>query len=301
MEEKLIIGIDIGGTNFRIGAVNRGNRVLNFRRLPVTEVLKGGDAIRELAAFIEEYMQELSREAAAVAIGFPAPLDKERKTVLKAPNLPQLENLPVSDGLQRMLGLPVLIERDVNMLLACDMENYRIPEQGVVCAFYFGTGIGNAIFVNGRPYVGRNGAAGELGHIPVDGSEQACGCGLHGCMENLAGGKYLVYLREKSYPDTPMEELFTRHGGEAPLLQFVDRMAQTVSIEMTILDPDQVLIGGGVPAMKGFPREYLNERIAAHTKNAFAKDSPEIIYTRDNEEKGVIGAAIYCRSKIDQY
>ena len=107
-----------------------------------------------------------------------------------------------------------------------------------------------------------------------------------------------MYLREKSYPDTPMEELFTRHGGEAPLLQFVDRMAQTVSIEMTILDPDQVLIGGGVPAMKGFPREYLNERIAAHTKNAFAKDSPEIIYTRDNEEKGVIGAAIYCRSKI---
>ena len=57
MKEKLIIGIDIGGTNFRIGAVDRENRVLNFSRRPVSSVLKGGDAIKELAAFIEEYIE----------------------------------------------------------------------------------------------------------------------------------------------------------------------------------------------------------------------------------------------------
>ena len=57
MKEKLIIGIDIGGTNFRIGAVDRENRVPNFSRRPVSSVLKGGDAIKELAAFIEEYIE----------------------------------------------------------------------------------------------------------------------------------------------------------------------------------------------------------------------------------------------------
>ena len=57
MKEKLIIGIDIGGTNFRIGAVDRENRVLNFSRRPVSSVLKGGDAIKELAVFIEEYIE----------------------------------------------------------------------------------------------------------------------------------------------------------------------------------------------------------------------------------------------------
>lgn len=295
----MIIGIDIGGTNFRIGAVDRKNRVLNFSRRPVSSVLKGGDAIKELATFIEEYMRELGGEVEAVAIGFPAPLDKARKTVLKAPNLPQLENLPVSDELSIGLGIPVLIERDVNMLLAHDMKKYGIPTSGVVCAFYFGTGIGNAIFINGSPYVGRSGAAGELGHIPLDGSDEPCGCGLHGCLENFAGGKYLVRLREESYPDTPMGELFVRHGGEPPLLQFVDRMAQAVSTELTILDPNHVLIGGGVPAMKGFPLSYLNERIAAHTKNSFSSEDLEALYVEENEEKGVLGAAIYCRSKID--
>lgn len=299
MKEKLIIGIDIGGTNFRIGAVDRKNRVLNFSRRPVSSVLKGGDAIKELATFIEEYMRELGGEAGAVAIGFPAPLDKARKTVLKAPNLPRLENLPVSDELERILGIPVFIERDVNMLLAYDMKKYGLPDTGVVCAFYFGTGIGNAIFINGRPYIGRKGAAGELGHIPVDGSDELCGCGLRGCMENLAGGKYLARLRQESYPDTPIEELFTRHGEEPLLQQFVDRMAQAVSTELTILDPDYVLIGGGVPAMKAFPREKLNERIAAHTKNAFSTEEFEALHVEENEEKGVLGAAIYCRGKID--
>ena len=299
MKEKRILGIDIGGTNFRIGAVNAEGEARLFRKIPVREVFRTEDALMDLLACIEGYLAELGEEIAAVSIGFPATLNRERSRVLQAPNLPFVENLPVVLTLSERLGVPVFIERDVTMTLCYDVVKYGIPRQGITCGFYFGTGIGNAISVNGLPLIGKNGAAGELGHIPVDGSEEACGCGNIGCMENLAGGKYLARLRENIYPETPIGELFSAHGSEAELTQFVDRMAMAVATEINILDPDHVLIGGGVPAMKDFPTGLLHERILTHVRKPFPAQELEILYTSDIEEKGVVGAAWYANSKLN--
>ena len=298
MENKYVIGIDIGGTNFRIGAVDKEGHVFSFLRLPVESVLKSEDVLLDLSRYLQGYMAKLPGQAEAVAIGFPAPLDKARKTVLQAPNLPYMENLAVTDRLSALLALPVIIERDVNMALCYDMKRFSIPSGAVTCAFYFGTGIGNAIFINGMPYVGRNGAAGELGHIPVDGSEELCGCGNTGCMENLAGGKYLRRLQREKYPDTPISLLFARHGQDDALRLFVDRMAQTVATELNILDPDHVLIGGGVVNMEGFPKELLSSLVKKHARKPFPAENLSIIYTGDEEEKGVAGAAFYAYSRL---
>ena len=300
MKERRILGIDIGGTNFRIGAVDRAGEAKLFRRLPVGEVFHTEDALTDLLSFIEGFLAALGEEIAAVSVGFPATLNRERSRVLQAPNLPSMENLPVVQTLSHRLGVPVLIERDVTMALCYDSARYGLPREGITCGFYFGTGIGNAISIDGVALVGRNGAAGELGHIPVDGSEEICGCGNIGCMENLAGGKYLVHLQKTKYPDTPIGELFAVHGTEPALLQFVDRMAMTVATEINLLDPDHVLIGGGVPAMKAFPREALSERILAHARKPYPAQSLKLLYTADTEEKGVIGAALYARNRMKQ-
>lgn len=287
--EKCVIGMDIGGTNLRVGAVDAEGNVHDFKKLPVREVLRSPDVMGDLAAFLKDYVQDL--EVEALCLGFPATLDKKRKVVLQAPNILHMENLPVADKLSELLGLPVLIERDVNLCMCCDMAKYNIPPEGVACGFYFGTGIGNAIFINGKPYVGRHGAAGELGHIPADGSEEVCGCGNFGCMENQAGGKYLIKNQKEKWPDCPQEELFIRHGDE--LKVFVDRMAQAVCAELNILDPDYVIIGGGVPDIPGFPKEYLAELIYARCRKPYPADDLKLIFADEDEKKGVMGAAIY--------
>ncbi len=292
-----VIGIDVGGTNFRIGAVNAEGEVTQFRKLPVAEVFSTEDALTDLLSFLSAYKAELAENIDAVSIGFPATLNRERTKVLQAPNLPFMENLPVVLTLSQKLGVPVFIERDVTMVLCYDMVKYGIPQDGITCGFYFGTGIGNAISVNGQPLIGKNGTAGELGHIPADGSDICCGCGNVGCMENLAGGKYLARLQASVYPDTPIGELFARHGKDAHLLQFVDHMAQAVATEINILDPDHVLVGGGVVNMQDFPTDTLSARIYAHTRKPYPAESLEILYTADEREKGVVGAAYYAMRK----
>lgn len=297
MSEGAIVGIDIGGTHFRAGVVGRDGAVRNFVKLPTAEVLHSGDVLADLAAFIRDCVGETNIEA--VSIGFPATLDRTRQKVLQAPNLRFMERLPVVEGLSGALKLPVFVERDVTMALCYDVEKYHVPEEGrMVCGIYFGTGIGNAINVDGEPLLGKNGTAGELGHIPVDGSEVPCGCGSVGCMEALAGGKYLARLQKDRYPGTSVGDLFLEHGGEAPLKQFVDRMAAAVATEVNILDPDWVLVGGGVPNMAGFPRETLDERIKFHTRKPFPAESLTVIYTEDEPEKSVVGAARYAWRRV---
>ena len=294
--DKTIIGVDIGGTHFRIGRVGERGEVGDFRKLPVGQVFTGSEPLADLTAFLRDYCG--GNLPGAVVIGFPATLDARRQTVLQAPNVPFMENLPVVRVLSEALNVPVFIERDVTLTLLYDCRECNLPPEGIVCGFYFGTGIGNAIAIDGQPLIGRDGTAGELGHIPADGSDEVCGCGNVGCLEPLAGGRHLARLCREVYRDTPIGELFVRHGGEPPLRRFVDRMAMAVATEINILNPHHILIGGGVPAMAAFPREYLLERIRFHTRKPLPAENLDVIFTDDREDKTVLGAAIYGRTRL---
>ena len=292
--ENSVIGIDIGGTHFRIGTVGEDGGVSDFRKLPVRQVFCTSDPMQDLCDYLTSYCA--GQNPKAFSIGFPATLDAQRKIVLQAPNVEFMEMLPIVDTLSKRFVSEIFIDRDVTMALRYDFCHYRIPTDGIVCGFYFGTGIGNAIFINGLPLVGRNGTAGELGHIPFDGSNALCGCGNQGCAEALAGGKYLMQLCETVYKGTPIDLLFEKHSTEPLLRQFIDRMAMVVATEVNILNPHYILIGGGVPAMQGFPGERFLERILLHTRRPFPAQDLHIIFTEDNDQKSVIGAAIHARS-----
>lgn len=95
--KKYIIGIDIGGTNFRIGAVSFDGAAMDFRKLPVKQVFCSHDPLTDLSDYLKSYCA--SKHVQAVSIGFPATLDASRETVLQAPNVAFMENLPVVKAL----------------------------------------------------------------------------------------------------------------------------------------------------------------------------------------------------------
>lgn len=295
MQERYVIGMDIGGTHFRIGAIDRKCSVRAFRKISVKEVFGTRDVLDDLRAYLTLYLvqENLTGKTDAVCIGFPATINRERTIVLQAPNVSYMENLPVVNYLKEHLGIPVYIDRDVCMALYYDKRKLHLPREGIVAGCYFGTGIGNAICIDGRMLLGHDGTAGELGHIPVVGSSEPCGCGNIGCMENLAGGKYLVKLCREVYMDTPIGEIFTRHGQEALLQDFVDRIAMTVAVEINILNPDYILVGGGVPNMKDFPIGLLETRIREHARKPYPEKTLRLFFVQDADEKGVVGAGIY--------
>ena len=292
----MIVSADIGGTFFRVGLVDGDGAVRRFRKIPTGSVLRGGSVLTELGTFFRDFIADQPVRAAAIA--FPATLDAERKRVVQAPSVPALEDIPVVDGLSEFLGVPVLAERDATFALCRDMEKYGVPAAGITCGVYYGTGIGNAVFIDGRPLTGRSGAAGELGHIPVPGSTVPCGCGNVGCMEAVAGGKALVRLQRERYPDTPIGEMFSRHARDAAMREFIDCMAITAATEVNILDPDHLLLGGGVLNMPDFPREAFLERLLARVRGPLPRGALRPVFTGDEPDKSVVGGAIYARRRL---
>lgn len=293
-----IIGIDIGGTWFRIGTVEEDGSLSDFRKIPVKEVFRTADGLGDLGNLLQGYIT--GKTVRAIAIGFPATLDRDRMRVLQAPSTPVMENLPVVEVLSRRFSLPVFIERDVTAALIYDIQALGIPGDGIVCGIYFGTGIGNAIQIDGRPLLGRHGTAGELGHICADGSDVPCGCGNTGCMEPLAGGRRLVTLCETVFTDTHIGDIFRKHADHPEIFRFIDRMAMTVATEVNILDPHCVLIGGGVPNMEGFPRELFLECLLRRTRKPLPAEDLQVFFTGDREDKCVLGSAMYAASRLNQ-
>ena len=171
-----ILCLDIGGTNCRIGLCDRKLNLTDVRIESSVKMAERGfktSLIRLITDFYGEHAEDsLIR---AVSLGFPATIDKSRRVVLQMPAIPGADDFAVCDELEAQLKIPVFLDRDVNLLLRFDIAEQQLPTEGVVIGIYYGTGIGNSIFIDGKAYTGRNGVAGELGHIPVPGNEKACG------------------------------------------------------------------------------------------------------------------------------
>lgn len=295
---KICIGIDIGGTNIRIGHGRKGAPLLGYQRVPRTQVLTGENAVANVAAFIQQYIQRFEIKQCdiqAIGIGLPSVLSADRRMVLQTPNIPGMDQIALAKELEERLQLPVYLERDTNLLFLCD--SYGMTYSGAALGIYIGTGLGNALFFAGTPYIGFNGAAAELGHIPLRGNRLICGCGNEGCAETLASGAHLYDLQRTHYPQTEMENLFVVHKDEAVLQQFVDDIAMVVATEINILDPEFVILGGGVLDMKDFPKEYIISRIHHYCRKPYPEKNLRLLFSKESQHSGVRGAIIYATNK----
>ncbi len=295
--DKFTLGIDIGGTNFRMGLISKDGGLSAYEKRPSAEI-SGDDAVGKLGDAIVGYLRRNAAEVGAVCIGFPAAVDKARTTVLNAPNLVGFDGVPVGSVLSERLNLPVYIEKDVNLLLTADLKELGSCADDVV-ACYIGTGIGNAIMIGGRLVTGANGVAGELGHIPFGDSTEVCGCGNVGCAEALCGGVHLARIRDEYFSETEMGELFVKHGEHPLLREYIERLARVIAAEINIIDPELLLLGGGVVEMKAFPKDRLLAAILSHTRKPLPHDNLKIAYSPAGDgTNGVIGAGIIAWRKI---
>lgn len=292
----MIIGIEIGGTNFRIGALDKNNIINSYKKLSIRDVIKSNDILSDLKYTIENNFKDIKIDA--ISIGIPGTLDADRKIVVQVPNIKGFDNVNIVDYLNEYFNVPVFIERDVNMLIKYDLFDNKIEDKGVVIAFYYGTGIGNAIVINGEIYTGKDGAAGEVGHIPVDNCYEECGCGNIGCIEAIAGGKYLAKLQKEKYPNTHISNMFVEHTKDPEIIKFINRMAIALATEINILNPNKILLGGGVINMKSFPFDLFFSELKKHVRKPYPYETLDITIAKNNEQAGVIGACLYAKNKL---
>lgn len=158
--DKYVLGMDVGGTHTRLGLVALDCSLTDFEIVKTEELQKSEDTVGSFIRVIREYLQRhaAGKEISAVSAGFPSTLDRDRRTVLSTPNIRGFNNIAIVDRLEEEFGIPAFIETDVDMLLLYDMFEHQIPAEGITCGFYFGTGLGNAVVIDGRLLIGKTGA-----------------------------------------------------------------------------------------------------------------------------------------------
>ena len=182
------IGVDLGGTNLRVAAVNDNGEMLESVEA-LSEIGYGRESV---VARLTDAVRFLSRKYSSshtfkgVGVGLPGIIDLEAGTLHSAANLPGWSGYAAREDLEKKLGTTVILENDANC--AALGEKWLGAGRGAddLCMITLGTGVGGGFVVNGRPWHGVMGMAGELGHMTVLSEGIACGCGNHGCLEQYA-------------------------------------------------------------------------------------------------------------------
>ncbi|MBP2411783.1 glucokinase [Arthrobacter stackebrandtii] len=266
------IGVDIGGTKIAAGLVDDKGHVLARVQKATPE---GEQAI---ANTVVEAILELQPEVGGTLVGIAVPgyVSTDHRSVVYAANL-ELENTKLADLIEAKLDITCLVINDANAALWAEFRFGAARSAQNVAMVTVGTGIGGGLLVNGQLVVGAHGWAGEIGHMVVDPGGRACGCGSRGCLDRYASGSTLT-----KHAQTPEDF--------AEIARWLGFGLSQVSM---LLDPDVILLGGGVSAAGAAlvrpTQEKLAELLAEHGRES----APRVRSAELGPDAGFIGAAAY--------
>ena len=296
--EKMYLCVEIGGTNLRYGVADARFHLLEFDKFPSADLSDAEDKGEYLENLLNPLIKKYGKESfCCLTLSLASLMDRERTICYNSPNIKGFDNLPLKAILEKRIGLPVFMERDVNTSLLYELWKNGLGKEGITIGVFIGTGLGNAMCIDGKVYIGSTGSSCELGHIPVPGLEEMCGCGKSGCIELKACGKVLARIADEHY-GCPVSEIFLKYGDREDVLDVVKMCALATAAEVTILDPVCVILGGGVTEISGFPMEFFRKTVAENLRIPNPRASLRIISATGDPEAGVVGAAIHAGNQL---
>jgi glucokinase len=264
----LAIGVDLGGTNLRIAAVDSSGRILE-KITTGTAVARGRDqVIDEMCASVKTLAlkHRASSELAGIGVGVPGIIDMERGMVRASPNLPGWEDYPVRDEIERRLATAVILENDANAAALGEKWLGAAAAVDDMCMLTLGTGVGGGLVLGGRVWHGMTGMAAELGHTNVEPEGRACNCGSRGCLEQYASATAVKQMALEAIASGKAPELarvmnqdpefsskVVHHmalQGDEPAREIFQRVGTSLGIALAdlinIFNLPMYVIGGGV-------------------------------------------------------
>lgn len=306
---RAVAGVDLGGTNITVGLVDEDFRVVDDTKVPTP---RGPEPVVDA---IVAQVRALGDDVVAVGVGAPGPVSDG--VVLTAPNLPGWGGpVPLAQRLQEALGLPVEVENDATAGTVGEWRAGAGHGSDHLLGVWLGTGVGGGLVLDGRPYRGASGGAGELGHVPVRLDGAQCGCGLRGCVEAYAGRASMertVRLAAEAGRPTTMLDIAAGTGKQrltakvwAKALDDDDPLAVAVFGEavavvgagiasaVNLLDLDRVVLGGGLTERFG---KRLTRRVREATRaHLLVADKPlQVVAAELGDHSGMVGVAALAR------
>lgn len=288
------IGVDLGGTKTEVVALNEHNEVLLRKRQP-TPVKDGYDAIIRTVAQLVEGLESQLGEACAVGIGTPGAIIPETG-LLKNSNTVCMNGQPVQRDIQKALSRDVKIQNDANCFAVSEAVTGAGQGAHVVFGVILGTGVGGGIVINGEPLTGLHKIAGEWGHNPLQDDGPECYCGRRACVETFLSGpgfmRDYVNHNGQSGLDAAAIVALARSGdacAQSALSRYLARFGRALATVVNILDPDVIVIGGGVSNID----ELYTEGREQLEKHVFSESCvTRLERNQHGDSSGVFGAAM---------
>jgi len=310
---RFAIGVDLGGTNLRVAAINENGGLFDQINL-LTEVEKGReDVVDRLSSGILQLVERWKNvyELAGIGVGIPGIIRMKEGILVASPNLPGWENFNIRAQIARRLNSPFYLENDANA--AALGEKWIGSGKGCdhLCFLTMGTGIGGGLILNGKIWHGVAGMAAELGHVTVYPDGRPCKCGSQGCLEAYAAASAVVVgareyleagtaspgLREAAASKKPLTAALIyqlARQGDASSIAVFQQVGKALGIAIAnftnIFDIDIFVLGGGaVDAWDAFEKSMFEE--VPKRSYIFRNDPRRILKSHLGNQAGIFGAA----------
>lgn len=315
---RYFVGVDLGGTNLRCAVVDDSHKVLS-RCQCETRAVEGADAvIGRMASGIVQAVTEASLTPADIAgagVGIPGPINQRTGVVFSATNMPGWDNVPLARILTERTGIRSFLENDAN----CAGWGEFMAGAGRDCAnmvmVTLGTGIGGAIIIDGKLIIGRDGTAGELGHLCVQDKGRICGCGARGCVEAYASAssvarRFVDVLKDgwksplaaKGDAVTSQDIFAAAASGDPVAMHIVEETGYYLGVLCAslaeVLNPELCVVSGGM--IEAGEELFAAIRKACRERNRHpAPKTMEILPAALGGNAGLVGAADCARVRLD--
>jgi glucokinase len=292
------IGVDLGGTNLRAAAIDDRGKLIE-KTSGTTDLKEGRDAVvNDIVQAIEALRRRITgHKLAGIGVGVPGFILIDKGIIVGSNNLPQFENYPVRDEIERRLGARVILENDANAAALGEKWMGAGASVDDLVLLTLGTGVGGGIISGGRVLEGSVGMAGEIGHITVVPNGNPCGCGNTGCLEKHASATAIGAMARLIGlgADLTSEDVFKfAVAGDARAIAIFTSMGQALGIALATLInifnfPLYLLSGGPLPAWEFFAPAMLAE---VQRRSFTYRNSPTRIERATlGNEAGLYGAA----------
>jgi glucokinase len=315
--DRVVVGVDLGGTIVRAGVFDAQGKMLAVRETPIEAARGPESGLRKMQGLIEQVRAESgAKTLAGIGIGSTGPVDPLRGIINNPFTLPTWENVQVFEWMERAFDVPVTLENDADV--AALGEYWQGAGRGVqrLYAVTLGTGIGTALILDGEIYRGLDGAHPEGGHMVLDPSGPLCYCKMRGCWECLCAGPAIERrAREADLTDSHLLEMVSgerekiearmvfeaARSGDSAALAIVDIFTQYLIqgiLNVCILFvPEVIVLSGGIMRSADLYLPRLEEALQGYTEMVPAH-RVKILPAKLGYYAGLYGAAYTVWSKV---
>ncbi len=300
--KKYTIGVDVGGTNIKLGLVNRSGKIVTKSVLDTRDFSKSKKklidvVVKSIVGLIEEEGLA-SKDILGIGLGLPGPIDSKRGIVSFLPNIPGWKNVPLKDIVQKRLRIPTFVDNDVNLITLGEWKFGAGKGYKNLMCMTLGTGVGAGLVLNNGLYRGEGFAAGELGHMPLNEKGPACNCGGWGCFEHYVGNGTLLKKASKIFKRKSIQlpdVYYLAQQGNVRAIEFWNEAATHIGNALVgvvnLLNLRLIIIGGGVSNNYGFLGKTINAVIKARAMKVQA-GMVKVVRAKLRDDAGILGAQV---------